>query len=57
MNILIIHHYPGLGGATLSCYDVARALIETGHHTVVSVPAGENEARRMADKLNIERGN
>ena len=54
MNILIIHHYPGLGGATLSCYDVARALIETGHHTVVSVPAGENEARRMADKLNIE---
>lgn len=54
MNILIIHHYPGLGGATLSCYDVAGALFEVGYHTVVSVPSGENEARRLAEKLKIE---
>lgn len=54
MNILIIHHYSGLGGSTLSCYDVAGALSSNGHRVIVSVPNGENDARRLANKLNIE---
>ena len=38
MKILLIHHFPGVGGGTISALDLARMLKQLGHEVTLAVP-------------------
>lgn len=38
MNILLIHHFPGVGGGTISALDVIRILRKQGHNVTFAIP-------------------
>ena len=51
MNIVILHHFGGVGGGTNSCIDVARILSELGHHVTICI------SNPKEDVLNIIKSN
>lgn len=54
MKVMIIHHSGDIGGGTLSCFDIVRALMENGHEVKLVLPPGNNDARILADKLGFK---
>lgn len=38
MNILLVHHFPGVGGGTISALDVIRILRKQGHNVTFAIP-------------------
>lgn len=38
MKFLIIHHFGGIGGGTISCLDIATMLIAGGHKVAIAIP-------------------
>ena len=38
MDILLVHHFPGVGGGTISALDVIRILRERGHNVTFAIP-------------------
>ncbi|WP_318617952.1 glycosyltransferase family 4 protein [Sporosarcina sp. YIM B06819] len=53
MKILIIHHTGLMGGGTLSCFDIIKALEGNKHSIVLALPPGESAARQLAKNNNI----
>lgn len=53
MKIMIIHHSGLMGGGTLSCFDIIKALKKENINLVLSLPPGDNAALCEAQGMNI----
>lgn len=53
MIILLVHHFPGVGGGTISGLDVASMLKDLGHEVFFSVPDPGTMIKESCDKKGI----
>lgn len=54
MNILIIHHFGGLGGGTNSCIDLAKIFKILGHNVTVAVHQPSLQLVQLCEKEKIQ---
>lgn len=54
MNILIIHHFGGIGGGLKSCIDIAKMMKNCGHCVTVGLPSPDMEVKKLFKKEGID---
>lgn len=53
-KVLIIQHFAGIGGSTLSCFDIVKALDRTYYEVVLALPAGNSAAKKLAAEFSVQ---
>lgn len=54
MRIMMIHHYGGIGGGTISCLDICKMLCEEGNEVYLAIPNACEYVKKECDRYKIK---